>query len=391
MSLRLAVVGSGPAGFFLTKSLIRHLPGCRVDIMERLPCPFGLIRYGVAPDHPQIKGVAADFSAVATSPDVRFLGNVSVGSTLPLQELQKHYSGVVYAYGASADRELGIAGEAQHVLSARSFVEWYNTLPGAAAFDLADIRSVALIGNGNVALDVARILAAPISDLRTTDINAKACMVLENSAVKDIHVVGRRGVLQAACAIKELRKLTEVEGVGVRVFERDIQDSQIAGTEEHSYPQIRAKKRLLELLNALPREPNKSARVQIHFHFLQSPVKVTASEIHLQRNSLRFSPSGVQAVGTEEYTQLPCDLVLRSTGYRTVAIDPAVPFDEKMHVIAARDGRAETEFPVYAAGWCRSGPVGILDYTMRNAFVSGISRKPLRLSCKTLRRVACDL
>lgn len=379
MSLRLAVVGSGPAGFFVTKSLLRHLPGCGVDILERLPCPFGLIRYGVAPDHPQIKAVSADFSAVASSPCVRFLGNVSVGSSLPLQELQRHYSGVVYAYGASADKELGIPGEAQHILSARSFVEWYNTLPGAAAFDLSDTKSVALIGNGNVALDVARILAAPISDLRTTDISLKACMTLENSAVKDIHIVGRRGILQAACAIKELRKLTEVEGVSVRVFERDIQESQIAGTEEHSYPQIRAKKRLLELLHSLPREPNKDARVQIHFHFLQSPIKATASELHLQRNSLQSSPAGVQAVGTEEYTQLPCDLVLRSAGYRTVAIDSAVSFDEKRHVINAEDGRVGTEFPIYAAGWCRSGPVGILDYTMRNAFVSGISRKPLRL------------
>lgn len=370
MSLRLAVVGSGPAGFFVTKSLLRHLPGCGVDILERLPCPFGLIRYGVAPDHPQIKAVSTDFSAIASSPCVRFLGNVSVGSpALPLQELQKHYSGVIYAYGASADKELGIAGEAEYARSARSFVEWYNSLPGAKAFDLSDTKSVAIIGNGNVALDVARILASPVYDLRSTDISQKACMVLEDSAVKNIHIIGRRGALQAACAIKELRKLTEVEGVSVRVYERDLKESQIETTGEQSYPQARAKKRLLELLDSLPKEPSRDARVQVHFHFLQSPVKITASELHLQRNTLQSSPTGIKAVGTKEHTQLPCDLVLRSTGYRTLAIDPAVPFDEKRNVITAENGRVGTDFPIYAAGWCRSGPEGILDYTMRNAFV----------------------
>ena len=371
MTLRLAVVGSGPAGFFLTKSLTRHLPGCTVDILERLPCPFGLIRYGVAPDHSPIKSVTADFSAIATTPGVRFLGNVQVGSpSLPLSSLRNHYSAVIYAYGAAADRSLHIPGEQEHIHSARSFVEWYNTHPESTSFDLSSTPSVAIIGNGNVAVDVARILSTPVYELRSTDISHKAYMTLENSAVKDIHIIGRRGALQAACAIKELRQLTNVEGVHVRVYDRDLQESQTTDTNQASFALLRVKKRLVELLSSLPKETGKNARVQVHFHFLQSPVEATPTGLRLRRNTLKVDSEGeVKAVGTEEYSEMKCDLVLRSAGYRTTAIDTEVPFDEGKGVVRTQGGRVDMDYPVYAAGWCQSGPVGILDATMRSAFV----------------------
>ena len=183
--LRFAVIGSGPAGFFATKSLFRHLPGCKVDMFERLPCPFGLIRYGVAPDHPEIKSVINDFSSIATNDNFRFFGNMPIGSRVKPSELSHYYSGLVYAYGASSDKSLHIPGESL-ISSARSFVEWYNAMPGAASFDLSEVETMAVVGNGNVAMDVARLMGAPLSQLRTSEMPMEVYLAMENSGVKDV-------------------------------------------------------------------------------------------------------------------------------------------------------------------------------------------------------------
>ena len=215
----MAIVGSGPAGFYTADRLHRMLGhGVHIDILERLPTPFGLVRSGVAPDHPDTKNVVNKFTAVAERPGVRFFGNVAVGSAVSVAELRRLYDAVVLAYGAPSDRLLGVPGEgARGCLAAREFVNWYNGHPeaGSPGVELDAVTSVAIVGLGNVALDCARLLLKPAADLATTDVAPDAHAALKRSAVQEVHIVGRRGPMQAQFSGKELREVLSLANVAV--------------------------------------------------------------------------------------------------------------------------------------------------------------------------------
>ncbi|KNC80953.1 hypothetical protein SARC_06702 [Sphaeroforma arctica JP610] len=222
--LRVCVVGSGPGGFYTAQRLAKVIEDVEIDIFERLPVPYGLVRFGVAPDHPEVKNVIHHFDRLMTeNKKVRFLGNVNVGVDVTMGDLRKHYSAVVLAYGADDDKQFGIKGEdAQGVVSARSFVGWYNGAPEHAQLqvDLSKVESVVILGQGNVALDCARLLLAPVSELAKTDVCTHAVRALEKSSIRKVHIVGRRGPMQAAFTIKELREMTKLPDTTVYMTER---------------------------------------------------------------------------------------------------------------------------------------------------------------------------
>lgn len=379
--LRFAIVGSGPAGFFTAKNLAKHFPEAYVDMYERLPTPFGLIRYGVSPDHPEIKRVMKDFTRLAESPKFRFLGNVEVGRDLSHKELAHCYSAIIYAYGAASDSTLGIPGE-EHVVSARKLVEWYNGHPEADSFDLSRIKSICIIGNGNVAVDVIRVLGAPLSTLEHTDISSTAYEQLKHSALRDIHVIGRRGLMQAACTAKELRQLSTVEGMSHSISHEDFQASlNDASRAECDFDQpsgttiqTRAKRRLFDIFNSFSREADPRARIRVHWHFLKRPVKVNGSLVTLQSNVLQGLPFKQTTTPTEVFNTISADLILKSIGYRSVQIDPDVPFDYQIGIVQNIGCRVAAPGPAlsYVTGWARTGPFGVLDTTMRSVFVSSI-------------------
>jgi len=376
--LRFAIVGSGPAGFFTAKNLVKHFPEASIDMYERLPTPFGLIRYGVAPDHPEIKRVLQDFTRLAESSNFRFLGNVTIGRDLSHKTLARCYSAIIYAYGAASDSKLGIPGE-ERIVSARKFVEWYNGHPEADSFALSHIKSVSIIGNGNVAIDVIRVLGAPLSRLEHTDISSVAFEELKRSSVRDIHVIGRRGLVQAACTAKELRQLSTIQGMSHSILPDDFQASmnhssrmecdldQPSGTTV----QTRARRRIFEIFSKFPHEPDQNARVRVHWHFLKSPVKVEGNELLLQRTELTGQPHRQSAKLTDQFCPLSSDLIFKSIGYRSVPIDPDVPFDHVNGVVQNRGCRVDAPGPAlsYVTGWARTGPFGVLDTTMRSVFV----------------------
>jgi adrenodoxin-NADP+ reductase len=377
--LRFAIVGSGPAGFFSAKNLLKHFPEASVDMYERLPSPFGLIRYGVAPDHPEIKRVLNDFARLAQTSNFRFLGNVTIGRDLSHRDLARCYSAIIYAYGAASDSSLGIPGE-EFIVSARKFVEWYNGHPEAVPFQLANVKSVCIIGNGNVAVDVVRILGAPQSQLEHTDIASSALEELRRSAVRDIHVVGRRGMLQAACTAKELRQLSSVEGMSHRIFAADLEASlnessrkecdfdQPSGTTIHT----RAKRRLFEIFNSFRRDADPSARVRVHWHFLKSPVRTDGASMTLQHNELEGPPSNQSSRPIpSQLSSLSADLFFKSLGYKSLQIDSDIPFNAAQGIVENIGCRVQAPGPArtYVTGWARTGPFGVLDTTMRSVFV----------------------
>jgi ferredoxin--NADP+ reductase len=371
-NVRVAIVGSGPAGFFAAEALQKAAPGIAIDLIDRLPTPFGLVRGGVAPDHPKIKSVTRTFDRVASQPGFRFLGNVRVGQDVSIEELRARYAVVILCYGADTDRTLGIPGETlpgSH--SATDFVAWYNGHPdyAAAAFDLTQ-RAAAIVGIGNVAMDVARILAKPVSALEKTDLADHALQALAASQVQTIHLVARRGPVQAACTTPELRELGELEGVDVIVDPRDLEldpasEAELAAMED------RNPAKNLEVLRDWAARPRTGAPRQVVLHFNASPVSLSGTDrvegMTIVRNRLEADGRGsVRAVPTDEMQQLAVGLVFRSVGYKGRAL-PGVPFDDRRGVVANLQGRvveaAGSEIPVpglYVAGWIKRGPQGII-------------------------------
>jgi len=393
---RTAIVGSGPAGFYAAKYLAEA--NVSVDILERLPVPFGLVRYGVAPDHPEVKSVESTFAAVAANPAVRFFGNVEVGQAVSVSELQAAYDGVILAYGASQDQPLGLKGEGEmtNVLPARALVNWYNGHPDS--YETGDVvgnllrsktvEHVVIVGNGNVALDCARILAKDAAALAPTDITQSALNTLARttSALKSISIVGRRGVAQAAFTIKELRELTRLPRVRVRVLPDELEASLTeASTQEVS--SSRPRTRIMELLRGLVSSESctgGAAGVDINLRFLLRPAELVPSEadakqvgaVRLQRTALTGPANQQRAidVGTPNANatlQLPCDLLLSSVGYRSLSL-PGVPWDERRSIVPNSGGRvvpragadvddgcAETK-GLYVVGWLKRGPTGII-------------------------------
>ncbi|XP_032900395.1 NADPH:adrenodoxin oxidoreductase, mitochondrial isoform X2 [Amblyraja radiata] len=337
--VKVCVIGSGPAGFYTAQHLLKHHKSTVIDIYEKLPVPFGLVRFGVAPDHPEVK-----------------------------------------SYGAETNQTLGIPGEnLLGVYSARAFVGWYNGLPENRDLnpELSSETAV-IVGHGNVALDVARILLSPIDMLKKTDITAHALEAIENSKVKRVIIVGRRGPLQVAFTIKELREMINLPGT------RSLLDpSDFEGLKPIVKDLPRQRKRLIELLIKAGLEINSGKEAECRaaatkewsLRFLRSPLEIVPSKdgkrvggIRLTVTMLEGSVASAQAIQTEDIEDLECGLVLCSIGYKSHSIDPSVPFDQQQGVIPNKLGRVLHAPGVYCSGWVKRGPVGVIVTTMNDSF-----------------------
>ncbi|MGH8971475.1 MAG: FAD-dependent oxidoreductase, partial [Actinomycetes bacterium] len=335
--LRAAVIGSGPAGAYAAEALAKE-GDVLVDVFDRLPTPFGLVRYGVAPDHPKTQSISLTLTKAFELPAVRFLGNVEVGTDITLAELHQHYDAVIFTVGAAVDRRLGVPGEdLPGSFSATEFVAWYNGHPDAPLDRfMLDARSVAVIGMGNVAGDVARMLATAPDDLVPTDIPDHILPVLRRSAVTDIYLIGRRGPAQAKFTTKELRELGELSDVDVLV------DPDELDLDEASLAQLAASpaaRRNVDVLRGwAEREPEGRSR-RLHVLFMLRPVELLGDDrvtgIRLERT--RLDESG-NASGTGETSTLDVQMVFRSVGYRGVPL-PGLPFDERRGVVPNDEGR----------------------------------------------------
>jgi ferredoxin--NADP+ reductase len=376
---RVAVVGAGPAGAFAASSLLRITGDTEIDLFERLPTPWGLLRGGVAPDHQEIKRLQDTFDRQTLQRGCRFLGNVAVGVDVTHEELMRHYTAVVYATGAQTDKSLGIPGEdLPGSRAATEFVAWYNGHPDyrGLEFDLSAKRAV-VIGNGNVAADVVRLLTRSVDELERTDVADHALEALRESAIEEVVVLGRRGPAQAAFTSAELRELGHLDGVDLRVDPAEVEldpTSQRWLAEEGTFT-ARKNVQLLREFAARPERPD--ARRRIILRFLCSPVEIRGSErveaIVVRRNEIVRSEDGLlraRAIDAAPET-IECGLVLRSVGYRAVPL-PSVPFDERRFVLPNECGRVLTPdgepLPgVYAVGWIKRGPTGILGTNKRDA------------------------
>ena len=372
--LRVAIVGSGPAGIYAADALMKSGREVSIDILERLPAPFGLIRYGVAPDHPRIKGIIKSLHRVLDKPEVRLLGNVDVGRDVTVGELRSFYDAIVFATGATGDRDLDIPGaDLQGHYGAGEFVGFYDSHPEFARdWDLS-AESVAVVGVGNVGLDVARILAKTADELLPTEIADNVHSGLSANAAREVHVFGRRGPAQAKFTPLELKELDHSPTIEVVIDPEDIDydaASEAARRDSKIVDQVCS---ILE--NYAIREP-KGAPHKLHIHFFESPVeligedgKVTA--IRTERTELD-GEGGVR--GTGRFTEWPVGAVYRAVGYRSDAID-GVPFDTGTHTIPdaggrVLDGTGEASAHLsglYTTGWVRRGPVGLIGNTKGDA------------------------
>ncbi len=366
---RVAVIGSGPAGIYAVEALTRQ-GEIAVDVLDRLPCPFGLVRYGVAPDHPKIRSISAALGAVLEHQGVRFIGNVDVGSDVTLAELHEHYDAILIASGAAVDRPLGIPGEdLPGSVSATEFVAWYNGHPDAPvdAFTLA-ARSVAVIGMGNVAVDVVRLLAKTAVELRSTDLPDHVLRVLERSQASDIYMIGRRGPAQAKFTTKELRELGELTNADVLVAESELALDPASEQLLATKPAVR---RNVEVLREWASRPPSGRPRRVHLRFWQRPVEVLGDEhvTGVRLEETRLDEQG-NAVGTGRTSTINAQMVLRSVGYRGRAIS-GVPFDERNGVVpnsagrVLRDGKPVTG--LYVAGWIKRGPTGVIGTNKHDA------------------------
>lgn len=367
---RIAIIGAGPSGFYAAGHLFAaRNQAVEVDMFDRLATPWGLVRAGVAPDHPKIKSVTRVYEKTAKNEGFRFRGNVEVGTDLSHDELAAAYHAVLYAIGAPTDRKLGIPGEdlpGSH--AATEFVAWYNGHPDYADhdFDLSVERAL-VIGNGNVALDVARMLALDVAELKVTDTADHAIEALERSKVREIVVLGRRGPAQAAYTNPELRELAELADADVIVDSGDVELDDASNALLESDPNA---KRKVETVRDYANMPPRGKRKRIVLRFLASPVELLGcARVHgvkIVRNELVDTGSGrPSARPTDETEVIECGLVLRSIGYRGTPI-PGVPFDHSRGTIRNRGGRVtheDSEEPVpgvYTAGWIKRGPFGVI-------------------------------
>jgi ferredoxin--NADP+ reductase len=378
--LRVAVVGSGPAGFYAAEHLLRQEEiDFEVDVFDRLPTPFGLVRAGVAPDHPKIKSVIRVYEKTAARDGFRFFGNVEVGRDVSAAELAEHYNAVIYAYGAPTDRHLGIPGEElEGSHAATEFVAWYNAHPDFAdhEFDLSCERAV-VIGNGNVATDVARMLGLNRSELEATDTAEHAIDALADSGIKEILVLGRRGPAQAAFTNPELRELGEMVDADIDVDPAEVELDDLSREYlESDEADITTRKNVEIFTGFAGREPEGKPR-RIVLRFLRSPVELQGDgkveRIVVGRNELHRDDSGaIRPRDTGERETIECGIVFRSIGYKGIGLD-GVPFDERRGVIPNEGGRVtdpELGNPVpgqYAVGWIKRGPSGVIGTNKKDA------------------------
>lgn len=367
--LRIAVVGSGPSGFYAAEALLRSGLAVGVDMLERLAAPFGLVRHGVAPDHPKLKEAILVYDRIARMPGFAFFGNVTVGRDIGVDDLRRTHHAIVFACGAEADRRLGIPGEdlpGSH--TATEFVGWYNGHPDYRdrVFDLSGEVAV-VIGQGNVAADVCRILAKSVDELRHTDIAEHALACLAESRIREIHLVGRRGPAQAKFTPKELRELGELADCVPVVDSADLAlnpESEAELADKRNDGSLKN----VEILRGFALRTPGSERRRLYFHFLKSPVALLGGGrlegVELVRNRLEGEPFRQAARPIGQTEVLKCGILFRSIGYGGVPI-PGIPFDEQKGIFPNRDGRLVggdgAPLPgLYATGWIKRGPSGII-------------------------------
>ena len=363
-TLQVAIVGSGPSGFYAAEVLLDSGLDVAVTVYEKMPVPFGLVRFGVAPDHPKLKTTTTVFEHIAQRPGFSLIGNVTVGRDLSIQELRQFHHAVIFAYGAGTDNALEIPGESlpgSH--TATEFVGWYNGHPDYRDrhFDLSQ-PVAAIIGQGNVAADVARILLSPIDVLARSDIATHALDALRESQVREVRIIGRRSAAQAKFSVQELRELGELADVDVAVADGDLQFNDVSREELADRNNFLAGKNVA-LFQDWAARPSTGASQRLVFHFLRSPQAVIGDAqvqgLMLDANTLQGAPFAQRAVPTGQVERLDCGLVFRSVGYRGLPL-PGLPFDARKGVIPNQAGRVTDHPGLYATGWIKRGPSGIV-------------------------------
>ncbi len=370
--LRIAVIGAGPAGFYAADHLLKQDDlNIEVDMFDHLPTPFGLVRFGVAPDHPKIKNVTKVFDRTADNPRFRFFGNVTCGKHLAPADFRNYYHQIIYTVGAQTDRSLGVPGEdlaGSH--SATEFVAWYNGHPDyrELQFDLSQ-ETVAIVGMGNVAVDVARILCRTVDELRQTDIADYALEQLAESKVKHVVMLGRRGPAQAAFSLPELKELTKMDDAQVRVLLDEARLDDLAQQHLTENPDTTTQKKV-DLIQTIAEAADEGKSRDLTIRFLVSPTEVNEKDgrvggVKIVHNELYMDDRGTpRPRATDKTEQLDCGLLFRSVGYHGVPIE-GVPFHKKWGVILNEKGRVtdESQQPVtgeYCAGWIKRGPSGLI-------------------------------
>ncbi|WP_119696437.1 FAD-dependent oxidoreductase [Microbacterium halotolerans] len=371
LSLSVAIVGAGPAGIYagnlLTGAVADRGGDVEIDLFESLPAPYGLIRYGVAPDHPRIKGIVSSLHEMLNGDDdadsvIRFIGNVEVGRDIALDELRERYHAVILATGALRDAALDVPGvELSGSYGAADFVSWYDGHPDVPDTWPLEAQSVAVIGNGNVALDVARMLAKHAEDLRSTEVPDNVLAGLEASSVTDVHVFGRRGPAGIKFTPIELRELGELRDVDIVLHEEDFD-----GVDPAAAPNNQVKI-MLRTLNKWREQPAGKASRRLHLHFWHSPVQISGSD---RVEAIRFArtapgPDGA-VVPTGEEREYEVQAVYRAVGYYGTRVEGA-DFDASRGVVPNEEGRVEGENGLYATGWIKRGPVGLIGHTKSDA------------------------
>ena len=357
--LRVAVIGAGPAGIYAAEALVKQADDVQVDVLDRLPSPYGLVRYGVAPDHTSIKSIARYLQRVLEQPEVRFFGGVELGRDISREDLLDCYDAVIYSTGAMVDRHLGIPGEdLPGSIAATDFVNWYCGHPDAAhhEFDLS-VDEVAVIGVGNVAVDVVRILAKTADELRSTDVPEQVLEALAQSKVRRVHMIGRRGPAQAKFTTKEARELGELPGASIHVrppdMELDPASAALAENDRH----VRGNLKVMQAWTAAP-GPDRARHIDVRFWLAPHEILGTERVEGLRLERTRLTEAG-RVEGTGEYETLPVGMVLRSVGYQSVPLT-GVAFDERAYVVPNEAGRVVGGEREYVAGWLKRGPTGVV-------------------------------
>lgn len=401
-----AVVGSGPAGFFTSKHLLKKLENISIDFYEKLPHPFGLVRNGVSPDHQDVKNVTTDFSQILENNKVKFMGNIKIGKDLSLEDLNRNYSAIILSYGADGENTLNLPNEDNFgCFSARNFVNWYNGHISYSndskinSIDFSQVKDVVIIGNGNVAIDVARLLAKEEKDLRHLDIPEHVLSKLKDSNIENIHIIARRGLMQSAFTIKEIRELSKIEGINLIIYKDEIENS----LNENSIEEIEAlvpadKRQLLRKIefvkkfltvdrkdhNSLASIPHK--RRNVYFRFLQNPSQIHVNNTSGNVEAISFNKTKlIGKTFSQTFENIPneietirTNLVFKSIGYKSVKLFPQLNFDENEKVLRHQNGIVmnndnELLRNIFTVGWVKIGAKGIIDTTLRDSYDTAAS------------------
>lgn len=356
MTISVAIVGSGPSAFYTAEALLKSGADVAIDIIERLPAPFGLIRYGVAPDHQTTKNVQRAFDRTAQEKQVAYFGNIEVGRDVSMDTLRELYDAVVLAVGAPLDRPLGVPGEdKRNVFGSAAFVNWYNGHP-----DFADLNpdlsceTAVVVGNGNVAIDVARVLVKTREEMKEADIAEHALEAIQAGKIRNVHMVGRRGPIEAKFTNVELREMGKLEDAAPVVDPKHLPDS--VGVIEDDRDR-RLKERNLATLKEFLTVPTEGKSKRVYFDFYAAPVEILGGEKVEAVRFERTKVEGSRAVGTGEFFEIACGLVVAAIGYKSSPLG-GLPFDERNGVFKNEDGRVLPG--VYAVGWAKRGPTGVI-------------------------------